>query len=338
MIKLTCEQIIAKIKEKKGFSEEEVNAKIKEKLDQLAGLVSRDGAAHIVSNELGVNAFEDFSGPMKINKLLPGMRNVTILAKVLAVYDVREFSNERGAGKVGSFAIADETGRTRASCWHAATEKMTGIKTGDVVRIKNTFCRENKGQTELSVNDASEIEVNPAGETVDVPASFSEARSDSPRKKISELTEKDLNVELLGTVVQAFEPKFFEICPQCGKRARARENIFVCDQHDTISPDYSYVMNAVIDDGSETIRAVFFREQFEQLVNKPREEVLKYREFAEKFNELKLELLGQMVKLQGRVTKNSMFDRLEFVARTVITNPDPREELERLKKEVTPTV
>jgi replication factor A1 len=263
------------------------------------------------------------------------MRNVSILAKVLAVYDVREFSNERGAGKVGSFMIADDTGRTRAACWHAATEKMSNIKTGDIVRIKNAFCRENNGQAELSINDASEIEINPSGEKVEISSTFSDARPDAARKKISELTEKDINVELLGTVVQAFEPKFFEICPNCGKRAKARENVFVCDQHDIVSPDYSYVMNAVIDDGSETIRAVFFREQFEQLVNRPREEILKYREFAEKFNELKFDLLGQMVKLQGRVTKNSMFDRLEFVARTVVTNPDPREELERLRKEVT---
>ncbi|MFH1063785.1 MAG: hypothetical protein V1729_01755, partial [Candidatus Woesearchaeota archaeon] len=67
---------------------------------------------------------------------------------------------------------------------------------------------------------------------------------------------------------------------------------------------------------------------------KPREEVLQYREFKEKFDSVKIDLLGQMMKLTGRVTRNSMFDRLEIVARKVDMNPDPTEELSRLNKEL----
>ncbi|MBW2965207.1 hypothetical protein KY363_07155, partial [Candidatus Woesearchaeota archaeon] len=204
----------------------------------------------------------------------------------------------------------------------------------DIVKIKSAYARENNSRVELHLNDKSEIEINPPGEKVEVAERASIAQADAPRKKISELNENDNNVEILGTVLQAFDPRFFEVCPQCGKRAKQREDRFVCDQHDEVTPDYSYVMNAVIDDGTETIRAVFFRQQAEQLIGKPKEEIIQYREFKEKFDEVKIDLMGKMIKLTGRVTKNSMFDRLEIVARNVDMNPDPAAEKERLTKEL----
>jgi replication factor A1 len=334
MIKLDYAQIVAKIKEKTGISEAEIEQRIKQKLDQLAGLVSKDGAAHIVANELNVNVFEEFTGKVKLNKLLPGMRNVEVVGKVRDIYEIREFSTPKSSGKVGSFLIGDETGMSRVTCWHAATEKMAGIKKDDVVRIRSAYVKENNGRAELHMNDKCELEVNPPGETVAVSETARPIQMDAQRKKISELAENDNNIEILGTVVQAFEPKFFEICPQCGKRAKQREDKFVCEQHEAVTPDYSYVMNAIIDDGTDTVRAVFFREQAEQLVRKPKEEFVQYREFKDKFDKVKIDLLGQMVKLTGKVTKNTMFDRLEFVARKVDMNPDPEEEIKRLNKEL----
>jgi ssDNA-binding replication factor A large subunit len=334
MIKLTYEQIVQKIKEKTGVSDEEINTRVKQKLDQLAGLISKDGAAHIIANELGVNAFEDVTGKVKLNKILPGMRSVEVLGKVKAIYDLREFTTQKGSGKVKSFLIADDTGTIRITCWNSTIEKITNIKAEDVVRIKNAYVKENNGRSEIHLNDRSEIEFNPAGETVNAIEHAVPAQIAAQRKKIAELNEQDSNVEILGPIVQVFEPRFYEICPMCGKRVKQKEGQFTCEQHSTVTPDYSYVMNAVVDDGSETIRAVFFREQAEQLIRKPRAEIIQYREFKEKFDEVKIDLLGQMVKITGRVTKNAMFDRLEITARSVDMNPNPQEEIEKLNKQL----
>lgn len=335
MIKLNYDQIVEQIKEKAGISEEEISKRVDEKMEQLAGLISRDGAAHIVANEFKINVFEAAAGgKMTIKKLLPGMRSVEVVGKVRAVYEVREFSTDKGSGKVGSFLIADEESMCRVTCWHAQTEKMAGLKEGDVVRVKDGYVRENNGRNEIHLNDRSELEINPPGVEVNVPEGLQQARAEATRKKIAELGENDNNVELLGTIVQAFEPRFFEICPQCGKRAKPREDQFVCPEHNIVTPDYSYVMNVVLDDGSETIRVVLFKQQLEQLIRKPREEVLQYREFKDKFDEVKIDLLGQLVKLRGRASKNTMFDRIEFVAEEVDTNPDPKEEIKRLNKEL----
>ena len=59
MIKLSYEDIIKKINAEKNIPEEEIILKIKRKQEQLTNLVSKDGAAHIVANEYGVQVFED---------------------------------------------------------------------------------------------------------------------------------------------------------------------------------------------------------------------------------------------------------------------------------------
>lgn len=326
--------IVKKIKENSEMTDEKIELKVKEKLDALSGLISKEGAAHIVANELGVNLFEGVSGRIKIKDIVDGMRNVEILAKVQNVFEVRDFISNKGTGKVGSFFVADETGAMRVTCWHAATDKMTDIKTDDVVIVKGGYVRDNQGRLEVHMNENAEIAVNPEGETIgEVVAKV--AAPLAQRKKIDDLEEGSNVVEILGTVVQVFDPRFFEICPQCGKRARQREENFVCEAHGNVTPDYSYVMNAFIDDGTESIRGVFFREQAEQLTAKDKESFLEYRKLADKFEEVKTDLLGQIVKISGKVTKNQMFDRLEFLARNVDRNPDPKEELDRVKKQNT---
>ncbi len=333
MIKLSYEQVMEKLKEKSGLSQEELDAKIQQKLEQLSGLISKDGAAHIVANELGINVFQEFTGKLKIEKLIAGMRNVEVVGKVQVMYELREFTNSRGEGKVRSLLMGDETGMTRVTCWHGATAKIDNVKEEDVIRVKDALVRENNGRLELHINDKSEIEVNPAGEKVEAVASGSVGVK-AVRKPIKDLGENDNNVELFGTVVQVFEPRFFEVCPQCGKRARQRETEYHCEAHGSVQPDYSYVLNAILDDGTETIRCVFFREQAEALLGKDKTGMLAFKDSPEAFDSIKMELLGQLVKLDGRAVKNAMFDRLEFVARGVDMTPKPDEEIARVKEQL----
>lgn len=328
MIKIPYERIVELIKESGKISEEELNSRIQAKLDQLSGLISKEGAAHIVANELGVKLMEQGSGKLQIKNILSGMRNVEVLGKVLAVYEIREFTREGKAGKVGSFLVGDETGLIRVTCWHDQTDKMKDLQKDDVVKITNAYARDNQGRKELSLNDQSDIVINPKGEDVGEVAKPKPAE----RKRIADLQEADNGVELLATVVQVFDLRFFEVCPQCKKRARPRDAEYACEQHGIVAPDYGYVLNLFIDDGSENIRAVFFREQIQQLLGKNHEQILHFREIPETFDEAKHELLGQIVRLTGKVTKNSMFDRLEFnVFRAA--QADPEEELRRLDKE-----
>src|SRR3989339_74151 len=118
MIRLSYEEIIAKIKEKSSISDSELSDKVERKVAQLAGLVSREGAAHIVASELGIKLFEQLSGRLQIKNILNGMRDVETVGKVLQVFDERQFSSNGREGKVASLQVADETGSIRVVMWN----------------------------------------------------------------------------------------------------------------------------------------------------------------------------------------------------------------------------
>jgi len=326
MIKIPYEKIVEEIKKKSNLDEAEITDKIDRKLKQLSGLISREGAAHIIANELGIRLIEKASGKLDIKNVLQGMRDVETAGVAKQIFDVREFKTEKTEGKVGSLIITDETGSIRVVLWGDKAELLKGIKQGDVVKVVGAYVRERQGRLELHLNDRSQLIINPKGISIDV-----RIDAGTGRKTIADLAEGDNEVEVLATIVQAFEPKFFEVCPQCGKRARAKEGCFSCEVHGQIEPAYSYLLNLVIDDGTENIRAVFFRNQAEKVRGIGPEELLKFRQEPSGFERARDGLLGRIVKLTGRVNKNQFFDRIELVARSVDLNPSPEEEIKRLE-------
>jgi hypothetical protein len=58
MISIPLKDIISKIAKQTDLGESEIQQKIKAKIEQLYGLVSEEGAAHIVANEYGIKLFE----------------------------------------------------------------------------------------------------------------------------------------------------------------------------------------------------------------------------------------------------------------------------------------
>src|SRR3989344_2364903 len=259
MLKIPYEEIILKINEKTKMTTAEIEERIDNKLKQLSGLVSKEGAGHIVANELGVKIFEPLSGKLQIKNIISGMRDVETLGKVLQIYEIREFATETRTGKVASVLIGDETATIRIVMWGAQADNASKIGPGDTVKILGGYTRENNGRKELHLNDRSQLIINPPGENVGDVAS---ARLGT-RKEIKNLGENDMDVELLGTIVQIFDIRFYEVCPRCSKRAKPSVDLFVCTEHGNVIPAYSYVLNAVLDDGTETIRCVFFRNQVE---------------------------------------------------------------------------
>jgi len=199
--------------------------------------------------------------------------------------------------------------------------------------LRNAYAKDNNGRKELHLNNKSSFTIDPQGVVIGETKAAVQ-RMPATRKSIRDLAEKDENVEILGTIVQAFNLRFFEICPHCNRRAKPRgDDGFYCDEHAKVNPIYSYVMNVVLDDGSETIRIVLFRNQVDRLIKKSESEVLKFKDSPDEFESVKNDLIGNMAKLVGRVNKNEMFDRLEFVSSLVYTDVKPEDEIKRLEKD-----
>jgi len=326
MIKVPLEDIISKIKEKTQLSEDEINSKIDAKLKELSGLISKEGAAHIIANELDVKVFDQTSGKLEIKNILTGMRNVEAVGKVIRCFELREFKTDTREGKVASMIIADESGSIRITMWGEQAHTVQKLKEGDIVKIEGGYVRENQGKQEVHLNERSSVIINPEGVKLD---NVSESPS-SQRKKIKDLSENDSNAEILGTIVQVFDPRFFEVHPETGRRIRPNEEQkFIDDNGNEVNPDYSYVINSIIDDGTETIRCTFFKNQAEHLLSMSKEEILSGREDQSKIEQMKNSILGNIVKIAGRVNKNDMFDRVEFVAQ-IVQKPDPEKEIENL--------
>ncbi len=329
MIKIPYENILQKIQEKANVSKEDIEVKVKQKMEQLSGLISKEGAAHIVANEYGVRLFDQLGGRLEIKNILTGMRNVETVGKVQRLFGVREFETNNRKGKVGSMIIGDETGKIRVVMWGSTADNILNLKENDIIKLDGGYVKENQGYKEVHLNDNSSLIINPEGENVGEVKQYS-----GTRKQISELKEEERDIELLGTIVQALEPRFFEVCSECGKRLKQRENLFFCDTHNEQKPSYSYVMNTVLDDGTDSIRTVFFRAQAERLLGKRPEEMLALKENPQAFEGLKNDLLGKMIKVVGRTKRNQMFDRLEFVSQLVFTDVNPDQEIKKLDSEI----
>ncbi len=328
---MTKDQIIEKIKDKTSLSDDEIAKKIKTKLEQLAGLISEDGAAHIIANELGVDLNQQAEGSIEIKHLLEGMRNVELTVQVQKKFDSKEFNSARGPGKLASFMVADKTGKLRATLWNTKVDELyPKFQEGDTINLKNAYIRKNNytGNIDINLGDGAEIEIVPESEKLDI--------DNSPdRKKIIDLTPQDVNTEVLATLVQVSDIRFWEACPKCGKKPKLENEEHICQEHGKIAEkdlDYSYVLNTYIDDGSASIRTVFWKKQIQKLLDEPHETILSYRETPENFEKFKSSLLGDIIKVRGRVNKNEAFDRMEFVAFDLDKNPNPEEEIKYIEK------
>ncbi|MEM7825992.1 MAG: hypothetical protein QW412_04020, partial [Candidatus Aenigmatarchaeota archaeon] len=135
--------------------------------------------------------------------------------------------------------------------------------------------------------------------------------------------------EVLASIVHVFKSNFlFKVCPVCGIAIEQSK----CSEHGDVEPNPALVVSCIVDDGSGDMRAVFFRETAERLLEAEAEEIADLDE--EKRYELIAEkLMGRELILQGRVRKNKIFDRLELIVNE-FKDIDVLEESKRLADEI----
>ncbi len=329
MFRIPYEDIISKIKEQSKLTDFEINTRINEKLSQLSGLISKEGAAHIVANDLGVKLYEQTNGTLKLKNILLGMRSIETAGKVIRKFDMVEFDKDKRKGRVASIIIADETAQSRLVLWNQQALMISQIKEGDIVKVKGAYVKQNNsGELEIHLGERGNLIINPSDILIKDTAEAE--KKGIPRKMLFQITQSDFMVEIFATVVQIFNPNFFEICPICQKRIKQKDDSYVCDEHGAVTPDYSYVINAVLDDGTETMRCVFFRNQAELLTKRTNAEILETRKTPLLFENIKKHVLGTQIKMQGKVTYNNVFNRIEIICREILPL-DPEQELKILE-------
>lgn len=289
-------KLLEKISSISGIERLEIERRVEAKRAKLAGLISREGAAQVVASELGINFDNE---KLKIEELIPGMRKVNVVGKVINLSPVRSFTTKKGdTGKVANMLIADETSNIKVVLWdtnHIELIENGKIFNGVVVEICNGSLRDN----ELHLGSFSELKLSK--EILDKIKTEKVVRE----KNISELRVGD-NSKIRAFIVQSFEPRFFHVCPVCKKKVVSGAEGFLCAEHNKVIPEKRALITIVLDDGTETTRAVLFHEQLPLIGITELENI-------EKLLNQREDLLGKEMMFSGNVRSNKFFNNAEFI-------------------------
>ena len=327
MFKISYDEIISKIKET-GLSENEIEKKVESKLVQLSNLVSREGAAHIVANELGIKLYDLIKKEeSKVNELKVGVRIGQIKVKLMQLYGIRGYQKGNREGRLCTALVGDETGITRLVIWDDKIIDLFEkgeISLGDSIKLINPYVRENNSNLEVHLGGQGNLEKLKEDINVSTTATL---KIETGLKNIKELKDGDWT-NIRGTIVQLFEPKFYDACPACNKKLTLLQGQYLCNEHGKVEPKNAIILNGFIDDSTENIRFVLFGEQAEKLLKESNRELLQTN-----FDSLRNNILGTYVEIEGRMRTNDMFERNEFTGRSIkeLTSTELLTELEGKK-------
>lgn len=283
-------QLLDRISEAAKIEVAEIERKIEAKRAKLSGLVSREGAAQIVAAELGVNLDQE---KLKISELMQGMKRANVLGKITEIFPVREFNKNGREGKVVRMLIADESSNVPVVLWdtnHIALVENKTLSEGDVIEVSNANVRNG----ELHLSSFADIKKSKAelGEVVTGKV-FSE-------KPLSDVKSGE-KAKIRGVVVQVYEPRYFEINPETGRKPTQEE------RDRGVKLEKRALLNFVIDDGSESIRCVVFGDEIKKL-GLTDEEIFSLDKFEEKKNNI----LGSEMYFSGNMRQNQLYNTNEF--------------------------
>ncbi len=305
------DELVKKIAYSSNIDESIVRDRVYEKQGELSGLISEEGAAYIVAKELGVNLLRK-QERLHIANIAAGMQNADIIGKIIRIFPVREFSTEKGQGRVENIIIADSTGSARLSLWN--DEINADLKEGDVVHVRGFVKQDNVGEPEIRLGRYGVIQKSV--ENIDV-----KVERKVERALISDLKEGQYR-EIRAALLQVFESNpLYSVCAECGASAKEK-----CELHPDAAKDYELVVSGIVDDGTESLRVVLFKENAEKVL------VMKKDDVKDVFEQGKLQLvfanveLGKEYIFEGKVRNNALFQRLEFIANNV-RNVDVKEEI-----------
>ncbi|KGK98520.1 replication factor A [Methanococcoides methylutens] len=181
------------------ISEDDFRKKVDEKVDQMSGLCDTKTAAMLVAHDLGVT--DTAKEVIKIKDITPEIGNVNFVAKVVSVFDVREFNRNDGTtGRVGNVMVADETGSIRLTLWDERAEliKNGSVEVGDCMEISG-YAKDGYSGTEINIGKYGVM--NKTDQEIEV-------RLDS--QKISEIKDGMGDINVSGKLLDISDVRTFQ--------------------------------------------------------------------------------------------------------------------------------
>ncbi|AKB63211.1 MAG: OB-fold nucleic acid binding domain-containing protein [Methanosarcina mazei] len=181
------------------ISKEDFLQRIQEKVENMGGLCDETMAAMLVANELG---FSDAGrDSIKIENITPESGPVNFIARIISVFDTKEFTRNDGTiGRVGNLIVGDETGKVKLTLWDNMADliKMGKIKAGQSVQVSG-FAKQ--GYSGVEVNIGNNGVLTESEEEIDVV---------SNSYKIKDIKDGMGDINLNGKVLEVSEIRTFQ--------------------------------------------------------------------------------------------------------------------------------
>jgi len=315
---MSIEQIAEKIIEETELDEEDVEEKVEEKMEEFSGLVSEEGAIHLVAKEHGVNVAEAEKQDLKIKNIVPEMRKLHLKARIANVSDINTFQrdDEEEDGRVQNLTLGDDTGTLRMTLWDEQTEITEKIEEGDAIEIAGAYTVENdQGDAEIRLGDDATVKM---AEEDEVPEINEEHLDTATKANIREIKSENSRYETKGIIVTLYTNNpFYRVDPETGNTVREDDdgNYATDEGKEVENPEHRLALSGVIDDGTDNIRTVFFGKQARQILEIDQE--TEKEGDLETVEEAAENAIGKEIQVTGRTRYNDYFGRLEILGNKV---------------------
>lgn len=191
------------------LSREEVLKRIEEKKRTVgAGYLTNQGALFLVAGELGVSLRKDNgSSDMRIGDLYVGASDVTVVARVLAIYPVATYNKKDGGqGRYRRLTLFDGNNTVRLTVWEEGLEQIekSGVEPDSSIRVVSGYVKQGlDGRPTLNLGKRGKVEA-----LTDDKLSARLPPIASVAQKIPPLTKEEHFVVLEGVV--SSEPRYSE--------------------------------------------------------------------------------------------------------------------------------
>ncbi len=329
---MKMDKIIDLIVEESELEEDGVREKVEEKMEEFSGLVSEEGAAHLVAKEHGVQISETANEDLKIDNIVPDMRKVNFKARVVNISSLNTFErdDDEEDGRVQNMLLGDDTGTIQLTLWDEQTEIADKIAEDDAIEISGAYTIEDDdGNAEIRLGDNAQVAMADEDEVPEVDEETRQANT-TTESSIREVRSENSSYQIKGMLMAMYTNNpFYRVDPESGDTVRENDDgEFVTDEGKEVEdPNHRLAVSGVIDDGTGNMRAVFFGDTARELLGMSEKE--------EKDGDMDAvedgveEAIGKEIAVEGRTRHNDYFDSLEILVND-IEQIDLEENIEEL--------
>jgi replication factor A1 len=207
---MTTQDLIDEIQAKNPqINQAQILERLETEKARTGGLLGDETLLRLIAAKLGVvvqqNVFQS-CGVLYSSKLFPGLYDVTVAGRLVAVFPVKTFQGQEKSGKFATIMLGDNEGLIRVMLWNERADivEKGELKAGQAVRLLHGYTREDRyGKTELHLGTKSLIELQPEAKSGDYPP------IESFTVKISGLNSNSGNVHIVGTVKAVYGKNVF---------------------------------------------------------------------------------------------------------------------------------